>query len=150
MKSVAHVPSPTCSATVLPMARAVSTFTNEVYEEEPYDDGEGAKLARIHIERAFTGALTGSSTAELLTAMTPSGAAVYLALDHVRGTLDGLPGSFVLRHTGTVSDAGSLTEASVVPGSATDALDGLAATGRIEVDNNGSHRLILDYELPAE
>jgi hypothetical protein len=131
------------------MATAISTFTNEVYEEEPYDDGESAKLARVHVERVFTGALTGSSTAELLTATTPSGTAAYLAFDHVRGTLDGREGSFVLRHTGTVSKAGALTEASVVPGSATDALDGLAATGRIEVDDDGTHRLELDYELPA-
>jgi hypothetical protein len=131
------------------MPTAISTFTNDVYEEDSYDEGDAAKLARIHIERSFAGALEGSSTAELLTAATPSGGAVYLALDHVRGALDGRRGSFVLRHTGTVSSDGAVTEASVVPGSGVGELDGLLATGRIEVDADGTHRLLLDYELPA-
>lgn len=129
------------------MATAICTFSNEVYEESTYDDGGAAKLGRIHIERRFSGALEGSSTAELLTATTPSGSAVYLALDHVRGSLDGREGSFVLRHTGTVSSAGAATEASVIPGSATGALQGLTGTGHIAVDDDGTHRLVLEYEL---
>jgi hypothetical protein len=131
------------------MPTATSTFTNESYEEQPYDEGAAAKLTRIHIKRKFTGDLKGCSTAELLTATTGSGAAVYLALDHVRARLAGREGSFVLRHTGTISSAGAVTEASVVEGSGTGELDGLSATGEIAVDADGTHRLLLDYELPA-
>jgi hypothetical protein len=55
----------------------------------------------------------------------------------------------VLEHHGTVSPAGAETAGSVVPDSGTGELIGLTGTARIAVDPDGTHRLLLDYELPG-
>jgi Protein of unknown function (DUF3224) len=127
--------------------RAVSPFTNDSYEEEPYGSSAGTELARVHIGRSFSGELEGESTAELLTATTPAGSAAYVALDSIKGRLAGREGTFVLEHHGIVSSAGSDTSASVVPDSGTGELEGISGSGQIAVDADGNHSLELDYEL---
>lgn len=129
------------------MPRAVAIFTNERYDEEPYDEGEGANLSRIHITRKFEGDLDGTSTAELLTAQTPDGSAAYLGLDRIKGRLEGREGTFVLQHGGTVSSEGPSTWGSVLPGSGTGELRTLQGESTISVDEDGTHRLTLEYEL---
>jgi hypothetical protein len=127
--------------------RAVSTFVNHRHDAETYDDREGATLGRIHIERSFQGDLEGEATAELLTATAENGAAVYLALDRISGRLDGREGSFVLQHRGVLSADGAEIDGAIVPGSGTGELQGITGQGAITVDDNGTHRLTLDYEL---
>ena len=129
------------------MPRASATFVNTTYDEEPYDDGDGTVLGRIRITRTFEGDLEGESSAELLTARTEAGSAAYLALDRVAGRLGDRSGSFVLAHHGTVSAAGGVNAASVVPDSGTGELVGLRGRGSISVDEDGTHRLALDYEF---
>jgi hypothetical protein len=120
---------------------------NERFEAETYDDRDGTTLGRIHITRRFVGALEGEATAELLTATTENASAVYVALDRITGRLDGREGSFVVHHRGTVSAAGAVTDGAVVPDSGTGELRGLRGQATIAVDEDGTHRLTLDYEL---
>jgi hypothetical protein len=129
------------------LRRAVATFTNDTYEEEPYDDREGTVLGRTHITRTFEGDLAGEATAELLTARAASGSAAYVALDRISGRLEGREGSFVLAHHGTVSSEGAEVAGSVVPDSGTGGLRGLHGSGQITVDEDGHHQLTLEYEL---
>jgi hypothetical protein len=130
------------------MPRASAIFVNTTYDEEPpYDDRDGTVLGRIHITRTFEGDLQGESSAELLTARTKAGSAAYLALDRVAGRLGDRSGSFVLSHHGTVSSSGGANAASVVPDSGTGELAGLRGRGSISVDDDGTHRLALDYEF---
>jgi hypothetical protein len=129
------------------LPRATAEFTNEKYEQEPYDDRDGAKLERVHITRKFEGDLEGIGTAELLTAQTEGGSAAYVALDRISGRLGDREGSFVLQHYGTISPEGSEIAGSVVPASGAGGLEGLSGEGTIAVDAEGNHRLILDYEL---
>lgn len=131
------------------MKRADATFVNETYDAETYDDRDGTALGKIHITRRFAGDLEGEATAELLTAMTETGTAVYVALDRITGRLDGRSGSFVLHHRGTVSAEGAVTDGAIVPGSGTGELRGLRGEGTITVDEEGTHRLTLEYELDA-
>jgi hypothetical protein len=127
--------------------RAVSTFVNHRHDAETYDDGEGAVLGRIHIERSFQGDLEGEATAELLTATAENGTAVYLALDRISGRLEGREGSFVLQHRGVLSADGAEIDGAIVPGSGTGELKGITGHGAIAVDDDGTHRLTLEYEL---
>lgn len=129
------------------MPRANATFVNTTYEEESYDDRDGTALGRIRITRTFEGELEGQSSAELLTARTDAGSAAYVALDRIACRLGDRSGSFVLAHHGSVSAAGSANAASVVPDSGTDELAGLRGRGSISVDEDGTHRLELDYEF---
>jgi Protein of unknown function (DUF3224) len=127
--------------------RAVSTFVNHLHEAETYDEREGATLGRIHIERRFQGDLEGEATAELLTATAEDGTAVYLALDRISGRLDDKEGSFVLQHRGVLSADGAEIDGAIVPGSGTGELKGITGHGAITVDDEGTHRLTLEYEL---
>ncbi|CAN5667189.1 hypothetical protein BH18ACT15_BH18ACT15_07080 [soil metagenome] len=129
------------------LKRSVATFVNDTYEEELYDDREGTALGRVHITRSFSGDLEGRSTAELLTAVTGEGSAAYVAIDRISGRLDGREGSFVLQHHGTVSAREALTAGSVVPDSATGELRGLRGRAQIVVHDDGTHELVLEYEL---
>jgi hypothetical protein len=99
------------------------------------------------IERSFHGDLEGEATAELLTATAENGTAVYLALDRIRGRLEGREGSFVLQHRGVLSAEGAEIDGAIVPGSGTGELRGITGHGSITVDDEGTHRLMLEYEL---
>ena len=131
------------------MPRAVATFRNDSYDEHTYDDREGTVLGRLHITRTFEGDITGRSSAELLTARSSDGSATYVAIDRISGSVDGREGSFVLEHHGTVTAAGASTAGAVVPGSGTGELRGLAGTVEISVDEDGVHRLALDFTLES-
>jgi hypothetical protein len=128
--------------------RAASTFVNDRHDAETYSDRDGVSLGRIHIARTFRGDLEGTATAELLTATTASGSAVYVAFDRVEGTLHGRRGSFVLHHRGIAEPDGSFgTDGFVVADSATGELTGLRGTMTLAVADDGTHHLTLDYEL---
>ena len=120
---------------------------NHRHDAETYDEGEGAALGRMHIERRFQGDLEGEGTAELLTATAEDGTAVYLALDRISGRLEGREGSFVLHHRGVLSADGAEIDGAIVPGSGTGELEGITGQGAITVDDDGTHRLTLDYKL---
>lgn len=132
------------------IVQAASTFVNDRHDAETYDDRDGVALGRIHITRTFRGDLQGTATAELLTAMTASGSAVYVAFDRIEGTLHGRRGSFVLHHRGIAGADGSFAnDGFAVADSATGELVGLRGTATIAVAEDGTHRLTLDYELES-
>src|SRR5689334_11860597 len=57
------------------------------------DSSEGASLGRYSIDKQFHGDLEGTSKGEMLSAGTPSGSAVYVAIERVTGTLHGRSGT---------------------------------------------------------
>ena len=71
-----------------------------------------------------------------------------MALETVRGTLDGHAGSFMLQHSSTMTRGEPSQSITVVPDSGTGALGGL--TGRMVVDiaPGGAHSYRFDYALP--
>ena len=128
--------------------QAASTFVNDRHDAETYDDRDGVSLGRIHIARTLHGDLEGTATAELLTAMTASGSAVYVAFDRIEGTLHGRRGSFVLHHRGVAEADGTFgNDGFVLADSGTGELAGLRGTATIAVAEDGTHHLTLDYEL---
>jgi hypothetical protein len=129
---------------------AAGTFDIDGWEEETYDEREGAKLTRTRLTKTFRGDVEGESTAELLMAYAAEdGSAAYVGFERVTGSVHGRPGSFVLRHTAT-SD-GSRGEASatwsVVPGTGTGELRGLRGEATISNEPDGGHTFTLDYDL---
>ena len=61
-----------------------------------------------------------------------AGSAGYVAMETVRGRLDGRDGSFVLQHSSTMNRGQPTQSITVVPDSGTGALAGLA--GRMTID----------------
>jgi hypothetical protein len=128
--------------------KATAEFTILSWEPVSTEDEPPApKMTRTIVKKTFTGALAGSSVAELLTCETESGGAGYLAMERVEGTLDGLAGTFVIQHGGIYDAAtGKATPyGAIVPGSATGALAGLRGSAEYKHDDSGAI-LTLHYE----
>ena len=126
---------------------ASAPFTNDRYDEEPYGNADGAEVSRVHISRAFSGDLEGESVAELLIAKSEAGGG-YVGHDRVTGSLQGKTGGFVFQHTGLMGPDGVTNTGTIVPGTGTGELAGIAGEGTMLADEEGNHTLTLAYELP--
>jgi Protein of unknown function (DUF3224) len=129
---------------------AAGTFQIESWEEEPYDEREGARLTRTRLSKTFRGDVEGESTAELLMAYAAEeGSAAYVGFERVVGSVHGRSGSFVLHHS--ASSYASRGEQSatwtVVPDTGTGELRGLRGEARIINEPDGGHPFTLDYDF---
>ena len=126
---------------------ASAPFTNDRYDEEPYGDADGVEVSRVHISRTFSGDLEGESVAELLIAKSEAGGG-YVGHDRVTGSLQGKTGGFVFQHTGLMGPDGVTNTGTIVPGTGTGELAGIAGEGTMLADEEGNHTLTRAYELP--
>lgn len=76
-----------------------------------------------------------------------AGAAGYVAIETVTGTLGDRAGSFALQQFGTMSAGSHVLHYEVVPGSGTEQLVGITGTLQLTVASDGAHRYELDYEV---
>jgi len=130
------------------MSIAEGTFDITRWDDETYLDDAGIKLGHVSVTKAFHGALTGTSTARLLTAGGPvAGSAAYVAVERFVGSLDGVDGSFVLYHSAVMSGGDSEMSVRIVPDSGTGKLAGISGTLRIDIAADGTHSYHLDYEV---
>ena len=117
----------------------------------PQGSGEtvqGVSTGRSSIEKSFAGDLTGTSSADMLTAMgSVKGSGVYVAIERVTGTLNGRSGTFVLAHRGTMTRGAQDLMITIVPDSGTDGLAGIAGSMAITI-TDGKHFYDLEYTLP--
>lgn len=119
------------------------------WDEEVYDDAEGARLVRARNTKAFEGGISGTSTTELLQAVAGERGAAYVAIERVSAEVDGRKGTFVLRHSAAqAADGGGDMRVDVVPGSATGDLAGLTGELTIAVTEAGEHTYTFEYALP--
>lgn len=123
--------------------RATGTFEIDFWEEGPYDERDGVKLTRTRVTKTFRGEVEGTSTAELLMTYVADEGVAYVGLERITGSVRGRAGSFVLHHTAGPSGA-SWT---VVPGTGTGELAGLAGEATITIETDGGHSFALDYDL---
>jgi hypothetical protein len=109
-------------------------------------DMEG--VARFSINKTVHGDLEATTKGEMFTAGDPkAGAAGYVAIETVSGTLAGKSGSFVLQQFATMDASGPNMMVKVTPGSGTGELKGISGTFNITIEN-GKHSYDLEYELP--
>ncbi|MBD3615158.1 MAG: DUF3224 domain-containing protein [Gracilimonas sp.] len=108
---------------------------------------DGVSMNRMSIDKIFIGELDATSKGEMLSAMTPvKGSAGYVALEQVRGSLQGKKGSFVLQHFGTMDKGAERLILEVVPDSGTGELEGLSGKMVIIIED-GKHFYEFEYEL---
>jgi hypothetical protein len=127
--------------------QATGAFTIDDWEDEPFGEQDGVKLSRVRVTKTFAGEIAGSSTAALVMAGAQEGSAAYVGLEQVVGSVHDHSGSFVLQHSATMTKDAQSLSLTVVPDSGTGELLGVSGQGRIEIDAEGGHTLILDYEL---
>lgn len=116
------------------------------------DDKSGdAPFARMALDKHYHGELEATAVGLMLSAGAPQkGAAGYVAMEKVTGTLHGKTGSFVLQHNGIMKPGALQLSVTVVPESGTGQLEGIAGTMSIKVAPDGKHTYELDYTLPTQ
>ncbi|MEP7066249.1 MAG: DUF3224 domain-containing protein [Gemmatimonadota bacterium] len=109
--------------------------------------GDTAPLARMSLDKKFTGDLDATSQGEMLSAGTAvKGSAGYVALEKVTGTLHGRTGTFTLQHSGTMNRGAPSLSITVVPDSGSGELVGLMGSMQIIIENK-QHSYVLDYSI---
>jgi hypothetical protein len=105
-------------------------------------------LGRFSIDKEIHGDLEATTKGEMFSGGDPkAGAAGYVAIEMVTGTLGGKHGSFALQQMTTMNASGMKMEVVVVPGSGTGELKGISGTCVITIAE-GKHSYDLEYELP--
>jgi hypothetical protein len=124
---------------------AHGNFTVKV---QPLAPPPAAGLGRFSIDKVISGDLEGTTKGEMFSGGDPKqGAAGYVAIEMVTGTLNGKKGTFALQHSATMDASGLKMQVIAVPGSGTGELIGMAGTFTIHIEN-GQHFYHLDYTLP--
>lgn len=124
---------------------AHGAFTVDVH---PLTPAPAAGLTRFTINKVIHGDLEATTIGEMFAGGDPrQGAAGYVAIEVVTGTLAGKHGSFALQHFATMSGAGPKMQVIVVPGSGTADLKGIEGTFVIRIED-GKHFYDFDYTLP--
>jgi hypothetical protein len=124
---------------------AQGTFTVKV---EPRTPAPAEGLARYSIDKQIHGDLEATTKGEMFSGGDPkAGAAGYVAIEVVTGTLAGKHGSFALQHFATMDKSGPKMNVIVVPGSGTGELKGIAGTFAIKIES-GQHSYDFEYTLP--
>jgi hypothetical protein len=111
---------------------------------------EGTPVGRYALVKQYHGDLDAAAKGEMLGAGNlAKGVAGYVAIEHVKGTLQSHRGSFALQHNATM-DSGKFNMAiTVVPGSGEGDLAGIAGTLTIIIAD-GKHSYTFDYTLPEK
>jgi hypothetical protein len=131
--------------------KATGTFSVDMKPIDGYAEGiNDIKLNRMSIDKSFEGDLTGTSKGEMLSAMTPvKGSAGYVAIEQVTGEIDGMKGSFVLQHFGTMHSGHDRLILEVVPDSGTGELKGISGSMSIKIED-GQHFYEFDFSVAEE
>jgi len=124
---------------------AHGTFTVDM---KPLTPAPAEGLSRFSIDKQIHGDLEATTKGEMFSGGDYKlGAAGYVAIEVVTGTLAGKHGSFALQQMATMDASGRAINVVVVPGSGTGELKGIAGTFTIIIAD-GKHSYDLEYTLP--
>jgi hypothetical protein len=132
---------------------STSTVTAfEVTDLEPLETTTGTPVGLARMAKEFKGGLEGRAETLFTSAFDQDrGIGTYLAMGSLAGTIDGRSGTVNIAHTAT-TDGGPdrLHEVAVIvpgSGSGTGQLAGISGTGALRIEDDGTHRLELEYEI---
>ena len=127
---------------------AQGSWEVQSWAEDAYLELEaGAKLTRATVGQTFTGDLDGEGSVEWLMCYREDKTADFVGLQRFVGRLGSRSGSFVMRTQGTFDGEKAAGELSVVPGSGTEELGGIAGGGAFVAPHGGTPSLDLDYHF---
>jgi hypothetical protein len=105
-------------------------------------------VGRFELSKRFHGDLEGTGAGIMLSAGDPQGgAAGYVAIETVRGRLGEQEGGFALQQFGMMREGSPTLRYEVVPGSGSGQLAGITGSLHLDVEQDGTHRYDLRYDL---
>jgi len=123
------------------MKQAKGSFSVKL---EPQDDGMPA--GRMLLDKQYSGDFIGHGKGQMLSKRTPSGVAVYSAIEELSGQMSGLTGGFTLMHVGSMSSESQSLDIKIVDGSGTGDFENITGTLEI-IQRDGEHYYQLNYQL---
>ncbi len=115
----------------------------------PQDDKAGDGLSRMSLDKQYHGDLDGTGKGQMLTGgVSANHSGAYVAMEKFTGTLHGRSGSFVLHHTGIMTNGKPDLTILVAPDSGTGQLEGITGRRTINVAAGGKHSYDFEYTLP--
>ena len=108
----------------------------------------GGVANRLEFTKTFSGDLDGVGAGLMLSGGDPQkGEAGYVAIETVSGRLGDKRGSFAMQQFGTMHAGSQTLHYEVVPGSGRDALEGITGSLQLTIDEDGTHRYELQYQV---
>jgi hypothetical protein len=109
----------------------------------------GLPVGHARMVKEFTGEIAGRSITQFSYVFDHGRGGTYVATESFEGTVAGRSGRFAFVHSATDAGAGTRSHEFllVVPGSGLGDLSGIRGGGAIEIDDDGTHRLVLDVDL---
>lgn len=102
---------------------------------------------RFDFVKTWTGDLVAEGVGAMFSAGDPAtGAAGYVAIETVQGSLCGREGGFALLQRGLMGSEGMSLEYTIAPGSGTGDLTGIRGT--LDLDASNGHAWELSFQLP--
>ena len=136
------------------MTTLTGTFDLASWNEETVRELDGErKLTRAVVTQTFSGDLQGDGSVEWLMCYAEDGTARFVGMQVIEGTVDGRKGTVVLETTGDFDGSEAVGTWTVVPGSATGELAGVAGGGRFEAPHGPTATYSVDIsfaELESE
>jgi hypothetical protein len=133
-----------------PMTRHATGTFNVSITPVPTEEGAAPdNPGRMTLSKTFHGGVSGTAEGEMLGIMGPEQSGAYVAMERVRGTIDGRTGTFALVHRGVMDRGAQELLITVAPGSGTGELTGLTGVFHLTIAG-GEHRYDLEYTLPTE
>ena len=131
---------------------ATGTFHVTMGKADSTTIGQAAGIARMTIDKVWSGAIEGTSKGEMLSSAEANGAMVYVALEKMTVSVNGKSGTFVFRHSATMmanDPSTAVLDVNVVPQSGTGELEGIEGQLTITIDKSG-HSYEFAYTLPGK
>jgi hypothetical protein len=133
------------------VATAAGSFTMKSWDEKPYEHVEGGpKISHTHSTNTYTGDISGESSANYVIFYPEETVGVFRGYEQISGSIRDREGSFVLEHVGSWEGGTVTTTSTVVEGSGTGDLIGLAGSGGFVAKHDIPETPInLEYQLPG-
>ncbi|WP_332701099.1 DUF3224 domain-containing protein [Devosia sp.] len=130
------------------MTTAIGTIKHNNWDEKTYYEARPLKGNLAHIDAVFDGDLQGQAkTVFCLSYGEDDKSAHYAGHLLFKGTLAGRQGTFVIFEQGHWDDGVATSDWTIVEGSGTGGLKGLAGTGRYAAEHDKSVHYSLDYNF---
>jgi hypothetical protein len=128
--------------------QAQSRFKIESWDEQPYvETQEGGKLTRASVKQAFDGDIEGDGQTEWLMCYRPDQTADFVGLARFVGRIGERSGSLVLESTGTFDGKEAKGPLTIVAGSGTGDLEGIAGEGEMHAPLGGEPSVSISYRF---